>query len=153
MKKIVLLIPLVLLLVGCTNEVEEGKYAYLEYKHELEEKETFNTEEEIDFNTYFNIKRENEEVVNYSVTINNPNVDMYNVKALLIHDYVQDEAFPSVGILDNPVELKKDSEDKIVLEGKIQTIDDISNVKFKLYLEYVDNKGLENKIYYGVTRG
>lgn len=152
MKKIVLLIPL-LLLMGCTNEVEEGKYAYLEYKHELEEKEEFNTEEEIDFNAYFNIIRENEEVVNYSITINNPNVDMHNVKALLIHDYVQDEAFPSVGILDETVELHKDSKDKIVLSGKIQTIDDISNVKFKLYLEYVDDEGLENKIYYQVLRG
>lgn len=153
MKKLAVLIPLLLLLVGCTNEVEEGKYSYLEYKHELEEKEIFNTEEEIDFNTYFNIKRESEEVINYSITINNPNVDMHKVKALLIHDYVQDEAFPSIGILDNPVELKKDSEDKILLEGKIQTLDDISNIKFKLYLEYVDNEGLENKIYYQVSRG
>ncbi len=152
MKKLALFITL-LLLVGCTNKVEEGKYAYLEYKHELEEKETFNTEEEIDFNTYFNIERINEEVINYSVTISNPNTDMHKIKALLIHDYVQDEAFPSVGILDNTVELEKDSENKIILEGKIQTIDDISDVRYKLYLEYVDSEGIENKIYYLLSRG
>ena len=152
MKKLVVLLPL-LFLVGCTNEVEENKYSYLEYKRVLEQKEEFTTREEIDFNTYFNIERENEEVVNYSIVIKEPGVDMHNVKALLIHDYVQDEAFPSVGILDNPVELKKDSEDKIILEGKIQTIDDISNVKFKLYLEYIDNEGIENKIYYRLSRG
>ena len=152
MKKLVVLLPL-LFLVGCTNEVEENKYSYLEYKRVLEQKEEFTTREEIDFNTYFNIERENEEVVNYSIVIKEPSVDMYNVKALLIHDFVQDEAFPSIGILDNPVELKKDSEDKIILEGKIQTIEDITNVKFKLYLEYIDNDGMENKIYYQLSRG
>jgi len=152
MKKLVLLLPLIFL-VGCTNEVEENKYAYLEYKHVLEEKEEFTEREEIEFNTYFNIERENEEVVNYSIAIKEPSIDMHNVKALLIHDYVQDEAFPSVGILDSPVELEKDSEDKIILEGKIQTTEDITNVKFKLYLEYIDNEGIENKIYYRVSRG
>lgn len=141
------------LLVGCTNEFEENKYSYLEYKNKLEENEEFVSDEEIDFNVYFNIERENEEVVNYSIIINDPNVDMYKVKALLIHDYVQDDAFPSIGILDEPVELKKDSEDKIILEGKIQTMDDISNVEFKLYLEYIDSDGVENKIYYQVSRG
>lgn len=152
MKKVILILPLILL-VGCTNEVEENKYAYLEYKNELQEQENFNEEEDIEFNTYFNIIRENEEVVNYSILINSPNINMHNVKALLIHDYVQDEAFPSIGILDTPVELLKDSEDEIILKGTIQTTDDISNVKFKLYLEYLDDNNLENKIYYEVSRG
>ena len=152
MKKILMFLPLVLL-VGCTNEVEESKYAYLEYKTELQEQEVFSEEEDIDFNTYFNIIREDEEIVNYSVIINNPNIDMHDVKVLLIHDFVQDEAFPSVGIMDEPVELLKDSDDKIELKGTIQTTDDISNVKFKLYIEYVDSEGLENKIYYQVSRG
>lgn len=152
MKKILMFLPLVLL-VGCTNEVEESKYAYLEYKTELQEQEVFSEEEDIDFNTYFNIIREDEEIVNYSIIINNPNIDMHDVKALLIHDFVQDEAFPSVGIMDEPVELLKDSDDKIELKGTIQTTDDISNVKFKLYIEYVDSEGLENKIYYQVSRG
>ena len=152
MKKMIALLSL-FLLVGCTNEFEENKYSYLEYKNKLEENEEFVSDEEIDFNVYFNIERENEEVVNYSIIINDPNVDMYKVKALLIHDYVQDDAFPSIGILDEPVELKKDSEDKIILEGKIQTMDDISNVEFKLYLEYIDSDGVENKIYYQVSRG
>ena len=152
MKKMLLILPLILL-IGCTNEVEESKYAYLEYKTELQEQEVFSEEEDIDFNTYFNIIREDEEIVNYSVIINNPNIDMHDVKVLLIHDFVQDEAFPSVGIMDEPVELLKDSDDKIELKGTIQTTDDISNVKFKLYIEYVDSEGLENKIYYQVSRG
>ena len=152
MKRILLILPLIFL-VGCTNEVEENKIAYLEYKNELEEKETFNKEEEMDFNTYFNIERENEEIVNYSVIVDTPNINMYDVKALLIHNYTQDEVYPSVGILDSPVTLIKDTEDKIELKGTIQTNEDISNVKFKLYLEYTDDDGNENKIYYQLSRG
>ena len=78
---------------------------------------------------------------------------MYNVKALLIHDYVIDDAFPSVGIFDTPMELLVNSGDKLELSGKIQTIDDISNIKYKLYIEYIDDNGNENKIYYDVKRG
>lgn len=152
MKRIVLFLPLILL-IGCTSDVEENKYAYLEYKNELQEQEIFNKEEDIDFNTYFNIVRESEEIISYSVLINNPNTNMHKVKALLIHDYVQDEAFPSIGIMDEPVELLKETKDKIELRGTIQTTDDISNVKFKLYLEYIDDNEQENKIYYQVSRG
>ena len=78
---------------------------------------------------------------------------MHNVKALLIHNYMIDEAYPSVGILDSPVNLSVDTSDKIVLKGKIQTSEDISNVKYKLYIEYTTDDGKENKIYYDVKRG
>ena len=78
---------------------------------------------------------------------------MHNVKALLIHDFVNEEAYPSVGIFDSPKELQENSKDKIVLNGHIQTINDISNTKFKLYLEYTDDNNDLNKIYYEVNRG
>ena len=152
MKKILVVIVL-LLLTGCTNKVEEDKYAYLEYKNNLEEQKDFVSQESLEFNTYFNLVRETEEKVTYSLVIDSPKVNMNNVKALLIHDFVTDDVFPSVGIFDEPVTLHKDSNDKIVLEGSIQTIDDISDTKFKLYLEYVDDDGLENNIYYEVHRG
>lgn len=151
MKKILLILPLILLM-GCTNEVEEKKYTYLTYKNELQEQEVFD-EEAIDFNTFFNIERVNEEVINYSLIINNPNINMYDVKALLIHDYSLEEAYPSSGIMDDSQDLLKGSNSKIKLEGRIQTAEDIKNVKFKLYLEYTDDNGEENKIYYQVSRG
>ena len=138
--------------MGCTNEVEENKYAYLEYKSELQKQEVFD-EEASDFNTYFNIKRENEEEVSYSLIINDPNINMYKVKALLIHDFIQEEVFPSSGIMDESQNLIKDTDNKIELNGTILTTTDISNVKFKLYLEYIDDNGQENKIYYQLSRG
>ena len=153
MKKILLTLPLIILLVGCTNKVEENKIAYLEYKDELQKKEIFNEEEQADFNTYFGIERENDEIINYKLTINSPQINMYNVKALLIHDYIQSEAYPSVGILDSPVNLLVDTDSKIELKGTIQTTDDIRNVRYKLYLEYKDEDGNKNKIYYQLSRG
>lgn len=151
MKKFLVVISL-FLLVGCSTKVEEEKYAYLEYKNDLEEQTEYDNEDSLDFNTYFNIKRE-EEIVNYSLVIDKPKVNMYNVKALLIHDFMNEDAFPSVGIFDDPVNLMQDSDDKIILKGTIQTTDDISNVKYKLYLEYTDEEDNENKFYYEVQRG
>ena len=78
---------------------------------------------------------------------------MYNVKALLVHDYMNEDAFPSVGIFDDPVTLRKDSADKIKLNGTINTTADTGTINFKLYLEYTDDNGEENKIYYEVKRG
>lgn len=153
MKKIILLIPLLFVLVGCTNKEEENKMAYLEYKNELEERDIFNGEENLDFNVYFNIEKINEEITDYSLIIDNPKINMYNVKALLIHDFINEEAYPSVGIFDDTRNLNADSDDKIVLNGSIQTINDISKTKFKLYLEYTDDNNDLNKIYYDVSRG
>lgn len=153
MKKLLVIVPLLILMVGCTNSSEENKIAYLEYKSELEEKETFNEEESLDFNVYFNIERINEEIVDYSLVIDKPKINMHNVKALLIYNFVNEEAYPSVGIFDKPVELLIDTEDKIVLNGNIQTINDITDTKFKLYLEYTDDNNNLNKIYYEVNRG
>ena len=86
----------------------------------------------LDFDIYFNIVRNKDdtEKVDYSIVIDRPEINMYNVKALLIHDYVIDDAFPSVGIFDTPIELLVNSGDKLELSGKIQTIDDISNIKY-----------------------
>lgn len=151
-KKLVVLIIPILLLTACTSN-EEDKIAYLEYKNELEKQETFSPEDELDFNVYFNISKEGEEITNYSILINNPKVNMHKVKALLIHNYIIDEAYPSIGIMDKPVELLKDNNNKIELKGKIQTSENISNVKYKLYIEYTTDDGKENKIYYDVKRG
>lgn len=151
MRKLIILFIPIIFLTACTSN-EEDKIAYLEYKDELVKHDSF-SEEKLDFNVYFNVNKDGEEVTNYSVIINKPLVNMYNVKALLIHDYLMDEAFPSVGILDDTITLLKDSDDKIELSGKIQTTDDVRGVKYKLYVEYIDDDGMENKVYYDVKRG
>lgn len=152
MKKVLIILSL-FLLVGCTSKLEDEKIAYLEYKSDLEKQEEFTDNSSLEYNIFFNIERENEEQVNYKLTINNPKINMHDVKALLIHDYSSEEAFPSVGIFDEGVTLDKDSDESISLEGNIISSKDIGDVKFKLYLEYKDDNNEENKIYYEVQRG
>ena len=152
MKKLVVLMIPILLLTACSSN-EEDKIAYLEYKNNLEKQEVFCEEDKLDFNVYFNVNKEGEEITNYSVLINDPKINMYQVKALLIHDYMIDEAYPSIGIMDEPIDLLVDSDDKIELKGRIQTSLDVSNIKYKLYIEYTDDNGKDNKIYYDVKRG
>ena len=139
------------------NKVSKQKIkeAYLEYKNDLESQDVYDEEDSLDFDTYFNIIRnkDDNEKVDYSIVIDKPEINMYNVKALLVHDYMNEDAFPSVGIFDDPVTLRKDSADKIKLNGTINTTADTGNINFKLYLEYTDDNGEENKIYYEVKRG
>ena len=142
-----------MVLVGCTNEVEEEKNVYLTYKSNLQETEDLKSESELGFNTYFDVQKEGEEKINYSLVISDAKVDMYDVKALLIHDFMVDDVFPSVGIFDEPVQLLRNSDDEIVLSGSINSDSDISDIKFRLYLEYEDSNNLTNAIYYEVHRG
>lgn len=155
MKKYLFIIVCVFFLVGCSTEEEDNKYAYLEYKNELEMQDDFDDEDSLDFDTYFDIKRdkEDEDIIEYSIVIDNSKVDMYDVKALLIHDYMNEEAFPSVGIFDDTVTLMANSEDSIKLSGDIYTTTNVNDINFKLYLEYIDSDNNENKIYYEVNRG
>ena len=153
MKKYAVLIISLFLLVGCSTKEEDSKYAYLEYKNELEKQIEFTNDEGLEFNTFFNIERKSEEEVKYSLVIDNPKVNMHRVKALLVHDYSSDTAFPSVGIFDETRELSSNSNDKIELSGIINSTEDISSTNFKLYLEYDNDMGISNKIYYEVKRG
>lgn len=152
MKKLLLIIPLFLLLIGCTNKVEDDKFAYLEYKNNLENQDEFTSYDSLDFNSFFNIDRDGDNV-KYSLTINNPKKNMHNIKALLIHNYDTIDVYPSIGIFDKEKELISGSNDSIVLEGTIISADDLSDVKFKLYLEYTTDENEKEEIYYEVQRG
>ena len=152
MKKLLLIIPLFLLLIGCTNKVEDDKFAYLEYKNNLENQDEFTSYDSLDFNSFFNIDRDGDNV-KYSLTINNPKKNMHNIKALLIHNYDTIDVYPSIGIFDKEKELISGSNDSIVLEGTIISSDDLSDVKFKLYLEYTTDENEKEEIYYEVQRG
>ena len=152
MKKILLIIPLFLLLIGCSNKVEEDKFAYIEYKNNLEKQEEFIDNESLDFNTFFNIDRDGD-TINYSLVINNPKINMHKVKAMLIHNYKVEDTYPTIGIFDNTKELLNGSNDNIKLEGTILSSDDLSDVNFKLYLEYINDQNEKEEIYYEVQRG
>lgn len=153
MKKVAVLILLLLITTGCTNKLEEEKNTYLAYKSDLQKQVNFDSEEEADFDSYFEVKKDGDEMLNYQIIIDNPKSNMYDVKALLIHDYLSENIFPSVGIFDKPVTLLKEKEDNLTLSGTIQTTDDTSKISFRLYLEYTKEDGSHNKVYYKLGRG
>ena len=145
MKKLVVLIIPILLLTACTSN-EEDKIAYLEYKNELEKQETFSPEDELDFNVYFNISKEGEEITNYSILINNPKVNMHKVKALLIHNYIIDEAYPSIGIMDKPVELLKDNNNKIELKYNTENEAELIHSVIMASLDFKEDDEIEKNV-------
>lgn len=144
MKKLYLLIVL-LLLVGCSTKDENNKYAYLEYKNNLEEQKDFYVKEDLDFKFLFNIEKDGD-ITKYSLIIDEPKINMYNIKALLIHDGINEEAYPTIGIFDKPMSLLTGIDNEIRLEGS--TTNDIESMNFKLYIEYTDENNKEYKVYY-----
>ena len=119
MKK--LLVLLCFLLVGCSNSV------YDNYVKELKNSEPSS---EIPFDIEFNIDNVNENRIIYQVIIDNPKVDASNVKALVIHDAKTEDIFPSVGIVDETINLNEQK--GIILMGYINKTEDIN---FKVLIE------------------
>ena len=119
MKK--LLVLLCFLLVGCSNSV------YDDYVKKLKNSEPSS---EIPFDIEFNIDNVNENRIIYQVIIDNPKVDASNVKALVIHDAKTEDIFPSVGIVDETINLNEQK--GIILMGYINKTEDIN---FKVLIE------------------
>ena len=88
-----------------------------------------------------NIDNVNENRIIYQVIIDNPKVDASNVKALVIHDAKTEDIFPSVGIVDEAINLNKQT--GIILMGYINKTEDIN---FKVLIE-TDQKYVYNYNY------
>jgi len=154
MKKfLILLIPL--LLVGCSNEVEEEKSDYLTYKNVLQEEVEFSSLEDLDFDITISIDKINDEEISYRAIIDNPHVDMYKIKALIIHNYFTEDIFPSIGIFDDTYDLVVGNEEVkgITLVGYIETDKDIEelDLEIRVLLEYEDSEGNLKTVYYKTT--
>ena len=78
----------------------------------------------------FYIDNVNENRIIYQVIIDNPQIETDNVTALVIHDGKTNDIFPSVGIVDEPINLNIDK--GIILLGYI---DQTSDINFKVLIE------------------
>ena len=123
--KIVFLL-LCFFLVGCSNPS-----IYDTYVKALEENENISLD--IPFDIEFYIDSVNENRLIYQVIIDNPQIDASNVKALVIHNGKTDDIFPSVGIVDNPINLN--FEKGIILLGYANKVE---NLVFKVLIEVDD---------------
>ena len=158
MKKLIILLFAVFI-VGCSsvkietdNTIVEEKEDYLAIKDELNSVDKYISDENLPCDIKISLDRINKEEISYRAIIDNPKTNMYNIKALLIHDYFTEDIFPSIGIFDEAENLIVGNEEVrgISLVGYIETTNDIEELDLdvKLYIEYSDSDGNIQKIYY-----
>ncbi len=144
-----------LFLVGCTNNLEEEKNEYLTYKNTLKDEEEFTSYEQLPCNITFSIDKISEEEISYRAIIDKPKENMYDIKAIVIHDYFTEDIFPSIGIFDDTYDLIVGDENVkgISLVGYIETnknYEDL-NLELRVLLEYKNENDEVKKIYYKTT--
>ena len=142
-----------------TKEFEERmkellKNEYIAMKNDAFNEKNYN-ERYLPVDIVTTIERIDDEEVTYTTTITNPQENMHDIKALLVHNYYSEDIFPSIGVFDSPQELliNNDKEKKIILEDTIKTTTNISNLnlELKLFIEYTDDNGERKDIYYKTT--
>jgi len=126
---LLLLIPL-LFISGCSKEDSKSK-EYDNAVRQLKSIETFDTDYP------FDIILATESIGNetrYTITLNNPKEDLYNVSMLVIHNIKTDNIFPSIGIVDDKVNLMMSNDKKgIILVGYMPIN---SNPTYKVMVNY-----------------
>ena len=155
MKRTYLLLIISLFFIsGCENKEEVTKNEYLAMKNEtLDEANYINDYLPLDIIVY--IDRVGEEEVCYKVTLANPQENMHDIKALVVHNYYTEDIFPSIGLFDDDESLIVGNEEVrgIELVGYIDTTKDIDelNLELKIWIQYIDDNGEVKDIYYKAT--
>lgn len=153
MKRVLLIFVMLIFIVGCNNKEEKEKNEYLEMKSKVLEKKKFSSSSDIDFDIVVDIDKKTDEEVSYKVIISNPKEDMRDIKAIIVHNYFNEDKFLTIGIFDKTRTLLKDSGKKIVLSDTIETSDDIKDLelKLKMMIKYTNDKNEKKIIYYKTT--
>ena len=150
----ILLILVLFLITGCENEEENIKNEYIAMKNQVLDDHNYK-EEELPVDIITSIERVNEEDILYEVTITNPKENMHNIKAMVVHNYYNEDVFPSTGVFYEPDDLLVGDEDKteLVLKDTIQTTKNISklDLEVKVWIEYTNDSGEKKDIYYKTT--
>ena len=149
-----LLLVILVLFTGCQNQEEEIKNEYIAIKNDIFEEKNYK-EKEIPVEIITTIERINEEELLYEVNIKKPKEDMYDIKAMIVHNYYNEDTFPSIGVFNETKDLliNSDDEEKITLKDTLKTAKDIKdlNLELKVWIEYKDKDGNKKDIYYKTT--
>lgn len=147
-----LVILSLLMLTGCTNEIEEEKNNYLVMKGRLEEQLVFDSSDVLPCEMEFTLERVDVDVVKYKAVLINQKSAMYDIKAMLIHDGYTEDVFPSIGLLSSSESLINDG-DSVILEGILNTSKDIGelSLELKIWIEYYDSDGVVHTNFYKST--
>ena len=152
-KKHLLLLLILFLLVGCKNKEEKEKNEYINLKSNIIKEENYTNKEELPLDITVKIDKTATEEIKYKVILSNPKENMKEIKAMAIHNYYNENLFPSVGIFNEKKELLKNQENTIELESTIESVKDISKIdlQIKVWISYKDEFGKEKEIYYKTT--
>lgn len=117
------LIILVLLLVGCSNN----------YSDFVSKAKRSNESNDLPFKVELFVD-DSDDILIYQVVIDDIEYDLNDVKAIIVHDKKTTNAFPSIGVVDDTIDLNNETKG-INLVGYVEKQD----VTFKLYLEANNN--------------
>lgn len=143
-----------LCMISCSkDDVYEEKEEYLKLKKELLNQEIFTNNNDINFDINISFDKIDEDEISYRAIIDNPKENMHDIKALLVCEYSGDDIFPSIGIFDDEIDLLLNSDEVrgFSLVGYINTTEESTDLKIRLYLEYKDDNNILKKIYYSST--
>ena len=154
MKKVCILLIFSLLLSGCENKEETKKNEYLAIRSATLNAKNY-VSEELPVDIVTTIERINDETINYKTEITNPKENMHEVKVMLVHNYQNEDVYPTIGVFDEPKELLIDNNEssELTLTDTINTTKNISKLglELKLLIEYTDDLGEKKDIYYKMT--
>lgn len=153
MKKRILLVLLLFVFTGCSNENEVEKNEYIAMKSNLLEEDITTSADELPLDILVKIDRETEEEVKYKVSFSNSKENMHDIEAMVIHNYYNEDVFPTIGLFDKKGELLVDNDEVIELSDTIETNKNLSaiNLELKVYIQYKDDFGEKKEIYYKAT--
>lgn len=150
MKKIGCLVLILFLFTGCENQEEQEKNDYIAYKNNLLSTKEYSKELPLDI--IVDIKREDEQTVDYTVKLANPKENMHKIRAMVVNNYSNESVFPTIGLFDEKEELLVGNKDfnEVELEGTIESTKNISSLKLnlKVWIEYRNDTGEKKEIYY-----
>ena len=152
----ILIILFLLLLTGCDNKEEEIKSEYIAMKNQtFNEKNYQVVGDELPVEIVTIIERISAETINYQVIIKEPKENMHNVKAMVVHNYYNEDVFPSIGIFNEAKELLSNNNEvgELLFKDTIQTTKDIRDLglELKIWIEYTNDNGEKKDIYYKTT--
>lgn len=122
-----------LLLCGCSRsnqkELENKYYIYVKDTQEC----IYFSDIEYDFDLQITLEKLNDDYLIYRLYIDHPKDDIYDVEALITHDFKTEDVFPSSGLYEEPLSLYKNAESEdyikgIILSGYIETNKEIKDL-------------------------
>ena len=146
MKKIIITLICLIFLTAWYKEDSKEYKVYSEYVESLEK---YEGESSLDmpFNINIELEKIMEDEILYIVTIDDFKEEIYDIEALVIHDYKTNNVFPSTGIYESKLDYKSKG---IILGGYIEYSGELKDFKttFKLKIKYKDKENKEQIKYY-----